>query len=245
MRRLVASSENHSRRQQLSLLTIVAVIVLTGLIAMAATARADETVTSCGLGPNEVFGHAAAFGIGAEQSCGGQPFGPYLRLDTKGNTVAAGARATWQALAPAGLLINNVSIPNFSSAGVNDGHQYGGGFYWQGSGYALRDQGGVASFGTASNTAGFPSSYFGFQLVCGANPCTTNSSSISVAQVNLDVGETAGPALLPGKLWAQHGWVRGDWPLSVSGDSPSGVCSLSVSLDGQLLASQSFPANTS
>ncbi|MDQ6730147.1 MAG: hypothetical protein M3022_07575 [Actinomycetota bacterium] len=245
MRRLVASSENRPPRQQLSLLAIVVVIVLAGLIATPATARADETVTSCGLGPNQVFGHASVFGISATQTCGGQPFGPYVELRTNGNAVPAGARATWQALAPAGLLINNVAIPSFSSAGVNDGKQYGGGFYWQGSGYALHDQGGVASFGTASNNPGFPSPYFGFQLVCGANPCTTSGSSISVAQVNLDVSESTGPALLPGKLWGQHGWVRGDWPLSVNGDSPSGVCSLSASLDGQLLANQSFPADTS
>jgi len=239
------SSEKRLHRQLLWLLAIVGGMMLTGLIAMPATARADETVPSCGLGPNEVFGHAAVFGISATQACDGQPFGPYLELRTNGNSIPAGARATWQALAPAGLLINNVAIPNFSSAGVNDGHQYGGGFYWQGGGYALMDQGGVATFGTASNTAGFPSPYFGFQIVCGANPCTTNASSISVAQVNLDVSETTGPALLPGKLWVQHGWVRGDWPLSVDGDSPSGVCSLSASLDGQLLASQSFPADTS
>lgn len=240
------SSEPRLHRQLLSLLAIVGVLLLAGLVAMPAPARADETLASCGLGPNEVFGHASVFGISAEQSCGGQPFGPYLELDTKGNTVPAGSRATWQALAPPGLLINNVSIPNFSSAGVNDGHQYGGGFYWQSGGYALTDQGGVASFGTAHNDAGFPSPYFGFQLICGANPCTTTyGSSISVAQVNLDVGETTGPTLLPGKLWGQHGWVRGDWPLTVNGDSPSGVCSLSASLDGQLLASQSFPADTS
>lgn len=246
MRGLVASPENRPPRHLSLLLAIVGVMLLSGLIAMPAPARADETVPSCGLGPNEVFGHAAVFGISATQTCDGQPFGPYLKLETGGNTIPAGSRATWQAVAPAGLVINNVSIPNFSSSGVNDGHQYGGGFYWQAGGYAVTDQGGVASFGTAHNDAGFPSPYFGFQLICGANPCTsTYGSSISVAQVNLDVAETTGPTLLNGKLWAQRGWVRGDWPLSVNGDSPSGVCSLSALLDGQLLASQSFPADTS
>jgi len=238
------SSDHRWHRQLRSLVLIV--MLLAGLIAMSTPAMANETVTSCGLGPNEVFGHAAVFGINATQACDGQPFGPYLELRTGGNTVPAGSRATWQALAPPGLLINNVAIPNFSSSGVNDGHQYGGGFYWQAGGYPLQDQGGVASFGTAHNTAGFPSPYFGFQLVCGANPCTTTyGSTISVAQVTLDVAETTGPTLQNGKLWVQHGWVRGDWPLSVNGDSPSGVCSLSTAVDGQLVASQSFAADTS
>ncbi len=171
MTRPCALSEERHPRQLLSLLALVGVMLLAGLIAMPATARADETVKSCGQGPNEVFGHAAVFGINAPQARDGQPFGPNLKRETYGNTVPAGARATWQALAPAGLVINNATMPNFSSSGVNDGHQYGGGFYWQGGGYARTDQGGVASFGTAHNNTGFPSPYFGFQLVCGANPC--------------------------------------------------------------------------
>ncbi len=73
----------------------------------------------------------------------------------------------------------------------------------------------------------------------------TASNVIQSIGVNLDVAETTSPTLLNGKLWAQHGWVRGDWPLLISGDSPSGVCSLSASVDGQLVASQSFPADTS
>ena len=101
------------------------------------------------------------------------------------------------------------------------------------------------ALGLASNTPGFPTPYFGFQLVCGANPCTQADNVITVYGVTLDVAETTGPTLLNGKLWAQHGWVRGDWPLLVDGDSPSGVCSLSASVDGQLVASQSFPADTS
>ena len=60
--------------------------------------------------------------------------------------------------------------------------------------------------------------------------------------MSLDVSETSPPTLLPGKLWAQREWARGDWPLSVNGDSPSGVCTLSAALDGQDMGDQSFAA---
>ncbi len=34
---------------------------------------------------------------------------------------------------------------------------------------------------------------------------------------------------------SRHGWVRGDWPVHFYGDSPSGLCALSASLNGQPL----------
>ena len=35
-----------------------------------------------------------------------------------------------------------------------------------------------------------------------------------------------------GGLWQASGWVRGTWTLNFSGDSPSGICSLSASING-------------
>jgi len=227
----------------------VAVSAMTlGVAATASVAQADEMVSSCEVNsPNQVFGHAAVFGIGATQTCD-LSGNSNLELLSNGNTIAAGQRASWQANAPAGLIINNATLPAVSVSYVNDGRQFGGGFYWQGGGQQAQDSSGAPSpldFGVRNGTAGFPTPYFGFQLVCGANPCTDKGNVIDVFGVTLDVAETTGPTLLNGKLWAQRGWVRGDWPLSVNGDSPSGVCSLSASLDGQLLASQSFPADAS
>lgn len=235
-------------RQLTQRLTIVASTAALGLAAMAAAAQANETVASCGANSrNEVFGHAAVFGISTLEKCD-LSASTYLQLQSNGNTIAAGQRATWETTAPAGLVIDNANLLGVTVTGVNDGLQYGGGFYWQGGGQQAQDTPGGPSpiaFGVRSGTAGFPTSYFGFQLVCGASPCTHNSNEIVVFGVTLDVAETTGPTLLNGKLWAQHGWVRGDWPLLVSGDSPSGVCSISAAVDGQLVASQSFPADTS
>jgi len=246
---VLESSSVHGRWGRLvQRLAIVVSVALFGFAAAAAPAPANETVSSCELNSrNEIFGHAAVFGISTLEKCD-LSTSTYLQLQSAGNTIAAGQRATWQTIAPAGLVINNANLLGASVSGVNDGLQYGGGFYWQGGGQQAQDTPGGPSpllFGVAQGTAGFPTSYFGFQLVCGANPCTHRGNGIIVFGVNLDVAETAGPTLFNGKLWAQHGWVRGDWPLSVNGDSPSGVCSLSAAVDGQLVASQSFPADTS
>ncbi|MBV9049286.1 MAG: hypothetical protein JOY58_13510 [Solirubrobacterales bacterium] len=126
------------------------------------------------------------------------------------------------------------------TAGVNDGKQYGGGFYWAGGGSATYDNQTAASFGP------FYSGYFGFQLVCGADPCKTGISAINVGQVNLNVQETAGPALnSPSGLWQSRGWLRGDWNLYFSGDSPSGMCGIGASINGQTVASVTSLQNVS
>jgi hypothetical protein len=112
------------------------------------------------------------------------------------------------------------------------------------SGKQVHDGGWSGFFGVDDGDAGFPSPYFGFQIVCDASPCTSNGDNFLVQQLQLDVEETAGPTLTAGGLWGQQTWVRGDWPLSVDGDSPSGVCELSAAVDGQVVASQSFPQDT-
>ncbi len=40
-------------------------------------------------------------------------------------------------------------------------------------------------------------------------------------------------------MWNARGWVRGNWTVGATGDSPSGICSLSASLAGQPLAGAS------
>ena len=215
-----------------------------------APARASEIVRTCGSSPaNEVFVHAAVFGINWSQVCpssaavveGG------LGLDAPANSVAQGQRGYWIATAPAGLVIRDASMPSMHIGNVNGGNQYGGGFFWgpgnsEGATYTTGTQ--SAAYGEDYGTAGFPSQTFGFQLVCGANPCTAVSNAY-LDEIDLTVDETSGPALTAGGVWGHTGWVRGAWPLSVTGDSPSGVCSLSegVALPGgdSQIAAGSFP----
>src|SRR5581483_3744078 len=92
---------------------------------------------------------------------------------------------------------------------------------------------------------------FGFFLVCGLSTCDQTDSFIHVYGVSLDVRETTPPVLYPGvsdlshfvspssELWNAAGWVRGEWTVGATGDSPSGICSLSGSLAGQPLAGAS------
>ena len=88
-------------------------------------------------------------------------------------------------------MIVGASIPALSlvSTGVNDGAGYGGGFYWAGGGAETHDGEPGPGF------APLWSSYFGFQLVCGANPCRSGDSQIDVGEADLFVQETVGPAL--------------------------------------------------
>ena len=211
----------------------LALVAVSGGFSCAA-ARADETVDVCGLYPNDVFQHQATFGISAKGGC---PSGQYgntgLGVYANGNRVPRGTRGNWQANAPGGLAIVGATIPqnDLFSAGLNDGQQWGGGFYWAGGGAQTTDGEPGATLG------GFSSSYFGFQLVCGANPCTNGTSQINVGALTMDVRETQGPQLVaPDGLWQQSGWVRSNWPVHFYGDSASGLCSLSASLNGQALA---------
>jgi hypothetical protein len=73
------------------------------------------------------------------------------------------------------------------------------------------------------------------QLVCGKNTCSA-PAQLDVQAFALYVQETSGPTFnAPSGLWQTTGWIRGTWPFVTSGDSPSGLCSLSAYLDGQLI----------
>ncbi|MGI8629600.1 MAG: hypothetical protein ACR2LV_05485 [Solirubrobacteraceae bacterium] len=209
-----------------------------------AVARADEPVRSCGItdagGVNHVFTSAGVFGINPSDQCSSTAGGGLI-LNAPDNQVAHGQSAHWQANAPAGLQIVGFSAPSVIAGGVNDGEQYGGEFYWSTGGSPIQ----VNNNGYA--TAGLSSGYLGFDLVCEAAVCRGRggNASIAVADIVLAVRETSGPHLSAGAgLEQAGGYVRGDWPLSFTGDSPSGLCLLGASVNGQTVGSQSFPANT-
>jgi len=90
-----------------------------------------------------------------------------------------------------------------------------------------------------------PSSYFGMQLVCGKNSCPA-PAQLDVGAFSLYVRETSGPGFnAPSGLWQTGGWIRGTWPFVTSGDSPSGLCTLSAALDGQLIDTTTSPKDVS
>jgi hypothetical protein len=210
-----------------------------GVFGVPTRATADETVVACGPQPNEVFSASSAYGLTAQATCPGGN----IELTT-GNAEGwkKGQNAIWQAVASTGLLIRSASIPSMTSSGVNAGSKgdYGGDFYWTN---------GSANIVPNETTASFPgiaSRDFGFNLVCGLSTCsgTYPWGGIWVSEIVLDVADTTGPTLnSPSGLWQATGWIRGRWNVVLSGDSPSGMCSLSASFAGDALPGSSSQPN--
>ncbi|MHB8695206.1 MAG: hypothetical protein ACYDHH_28580 [Solirubrobacteraceae bacterium] len=222
------------RTRVLATRATIATIILVGAFVSvpvsAARAAGTLVVSTCGA---SVFGHAAVFGLNTLEYCPpGTNAPPGMSIMTGGNKVAAGTHATWQADAPAGLAITGASIAvnQMYSIHINDGTGWGGGFYWQGGNSTTHN--GETSY----TVSGLDAGYFGFKVVCGWSICngSTNPAQLTVESMNLVATETRGPALTaPDGLWQASGWVRGTWPLHFYGDSPSGLCSLTASVNGQ------------
>jgi hypothetical protein len=222
--RLIAAKP---RRSLVLVLPSVAVVVL----AYCSPSLADETVQVCGSYANNVFSPSSVPGIATTGRCpapsyNGGGFGLY-----KSGTTTKGQTGRWQTTTPAGLELVGATANQIVSAGVNDGAGYGGGFYWAGGGTQTNDQ-------TPSSVGmifASPSSYFGMQLICGQGTCT-NPAQLDVGAFSLYVRETSGPTLVaPTGLWQASEWVRGVWPFFAWGNSPSGLCSLSATLNGHLI----------
>jgi len=217
-------------------MAVVAVVTLPS----AALGAGGLTVSTCGAG---VFGHTSSFGINTTMNCppvANPPTG--ISILTGPNKVPAGRRATWLANAPAGLSIVGVSVPanDMYSNGINDGKGWGGGFYWAGGGAQTHDN------EPTYTSPPLNSAYFGFQIVCGASTCdgSVSPAQLTVESVNLQATESQGPALAASSgLWRSAGWVRGNWPLTFSGDSPSGVCAFYATLNTSLLTGPTSPQN--
>jgi hypothetical protein len=198
-------------------------------------AAADETAYSCGAtdaaAQNWLLSHNATFGINTTApDCGVTGLGV---TTTGANTVAHGSAGGWTATTPSGLQIVGVVVPSGSlyTAGVV-GTGYVADFLWQGGSGCVGD---VTPPAGRFAQGGFASSYLGFGIRCAPSQggsCRADSD-MQVMDIALQVHETQGPWLeATGGLWTAPGWVRGDWPLGFQGDSPSGLCTLSATLNG-------------
>ena len=202
-----------------------------GLLIYCSSSLGDETVQVCGSYANNVFSSSSVPGIAATGRCPAPSYnGGGFSLFPSGTTTR-GQTGRWQTTTPPGLELVGATANQLVSAGVNDGGDFGGGFYWAGGGTGANDQ----TQGTLGMVFPSPSSYFGMQLVCGKASCT-QPATLAVQTFSLYVRETSGPGFsAPTGLWQTSGWIRGTWPFVASGDSPSGLCSLSASLNGQLI----------
>lgn len=215
-----------------AIVSCAAVIALLGAFVDEARGAGSLTITTCGKG---VFVRHVVTGIRTFFFCPpGTNEPPGMTVTTGPKAISRGDRGSFQADAPAGLAITGASIGSkqLYSLYLNNGGPWGGGFYWAG--------GGAETYDTTSQyfVSGLNTPYFGFQLVCGASTCdgSTHTAQITVESIHLYATETQGPSLsAPDGLWQATGWVRGVWTLHFWGDSPSGICSLSASLNGQAI----------
>ena len=195
-------------------------------------AHADETVHACQGQLNYAFGVSANGGVFSA------PLACPLQITTTGATMGRGTSARWEANAPAGLTIVGANV-QLTSQFVNAGTagQYGGGFDWGGGGGAQISPGET----TFTAPAFLNSTSFGFFIVCGLSKCNQAGANITVDSAALSVREGAPPTVSGSTLglWAAGGWVRGTWDLAWSGDSATGVCTLSASLADRALPTES------
>ena len=202
------------------------------LLAFATSAHADYTVNVC----NNTYQNENVFtaivpsdGSVVAGDCNGTLDGGLDLLPSSTVPGRISDRGALQANAPAGLEIVGVSVPGVN-AQINNGYPWGGGAYWQGGSAQLNntDVNGLSVSAIASP-------YFGLQIVCVTNPTcpvSNGDGGFDAYGVSLTVRETVGPSLSAASgLWQASGWVRGVWPLDVSGDSPSGICALSGTFD--------------
>jgi hypothetical protein len=227
---------------QTAAVAFIAAVALAAVSPPIAQGAGSLVVVTCG---TSVFGHAAAFGLNTVAYCPpGTNVPPGMSIMTGPNKIKAGTRATWQANAPAGILITGAAIGanEMYSVHLNDGTGWGGGLYWAGGGISTHN--GETSY----SVSGLSSRYLGFQVICGFSTCngSTNPAQLTIESIDLAATETQGPSLsAPDGLWQQSGWVRGNWPVHFYGDSPTGLCSLSAALNGQSIPGTSSPENQS
>ena len=164
-------------------------------------------------------------------------------------------RQLWEIDSPsAALSITGGTLSSIDTYDVNTGQAgYGGGTYWNGGGQALNTEGDAVQEGAS----GFSSQYFGIQLVCsdsaGCDGQGTQFSAMigSSGSISLTVQESQAPGLIAAGsnnlFYQSNVWVwnaPGDpWPATLQGSDPSGVCSLSVQVNGTPVGGSSSSPN--
>lgn len=224
-----------------ALLSIAAVSVELAV----APAASAMLVAACGLndavGRYDVFAGYETSGIQLVEACA-QPGGGLGFYQDGVNTVGVGDASGWVATAPPGLEITGVNVPTMFVGTGTIGTGYLANFYWTGGSQRVDNSRTSFSIGQLS------SSTFGWDLQCNpagttCPPVTGQSASMYVEDVQLAVMETVNPTLgfNAGNLWYQGTvghpagprWVYGSWPLGFAGSAPSGIYSMSASINGQ------------
>lgn len=227
-------------------------LALTVCCAVPAVASADETVMVCDIHGDHISPRpSGASGIATSARCPGNPAPTtYDRTHPPGGMAIwtlnrkvahKNGHVEWLISAPVGLRMLSVYAPHMYSEGINDGDGWTGGFKWSGGSNGMRTTDGEVSWNSTDQSSRkfvWPSNgtpYFGWQVRCSSRRCTNGGHQwLSLEFLELHVRETSEPRLLfPDGLWRAEGWVRGEWKLHIYGKSPSGLCEISVALNGK------------
>ena len=235
-----------------SLLLVSALAVELG---RAVAARADEIAYACGVSDagaaNNLFTGYETFGINVYNGCGESADNGLQVQDDGVNTIPYGATSGWQTTAPAGMAIVSAYVPSLWTEEGLDTTGLVANIYWAGGQQQISDVD-----GGPYRAGGFFSNYFGFNVGCagsGGSACAPNGlAEITVTDIQLTAEDTVNPSFgfNSSNLWYEGSvgdsegtqWVYGQWPLGFSAAAPSGIDTMSASMNGQNLASPSaFP----
>jgi hypothetical protein len=235
------------------LLTIVAGVAACSWM-FPSLARGNETVAACGSSaPNLIW---TGSGLASDVCNDGA-------LTIVANAGSSGAAGSLTAAAPAGLEI--VSTPmsfvrpleyDAQSDQVND-QEWESQYTWQGGQLSLFYSNNdclspeastpidtCIQSGSAPTT--MSSSVFSIGLDCMESSCS-DKAQLTEPSPALVVTETQQPTLTAASqtVGADADWIRGTWPLRLSGDAPSGLCSISAEINGLGLNQTTSPQNSS
>jgi hypothetical protein len=242
-----------SSRRTIAAVVIGAVATFAFLAALARPARAAGTLTlfGCPDRTNPVW-HTDSNGgdFGHAENCAAINLASWPAGIALGGGSATNAQyASWYTAVPTGIEITGAAVKYFARDLGSGG--WAGDWLMSGRLYPLANSTGGNTY--ESLGAVFPppngppplgevqgptatGTKFGWTIQCRAAKCSNNGDMIQVGDVLINAQETNGPTFgPPSGLWAQSGWVRGNWNVQASADGPSGVCTLLATLNGQAI----------
>ena len=233
---------------------LVAVAAMVGVwLLLVASARAGtydvQVCTDFGEGPGAFVGSSTGAGFKTAPECGVNNGGfEAFEIDAPAS-VLNGYGGNWSATTPSPALEIVGALTRAGGVRVDctlasDG--FSAKFFWGTGSNSFNQNIGYQGAGCTSGTgvadginrSMAPAHYFGWRVACTLKPtCTAKNSQgrlVLVRGVQLQVQENTGPLVVPatGNVWYQPGWVRGSWPASVGVGDASGVCAISIAVDG-------------
>jgi hypothetical protein len=207
-----------------------------------------------------VNGCASGGGIFTSAAYDNMTTGPFCPSDLSINAprpANQGDYAKWSTITPSpsirivGVVSSGVADCNLHADGFSADYFYGdNGVNYGTPAITVDCHGATNQNGVAGNLSGHiqSSRYFGWQASCTRTSCTPTGAGVVVfwvTKITLEAQEASGPSLfaVPGNnLYYQSGWVRGSFPADVAASDPSGVCSMTTTVNGVAINSYSDPA---